>query len=206
MKTACETWLAGKLIKPTTHSAYSAALAPIIEKYSDRPVQEIVKADVEKLVVELRDGTGPRGVWARTSINPMLARWRSVWKDLQAQGILPRDVIGLVEPLRRPSGAQDLKLDDVLSEAEVEQLIDAHAVSAPAADADSKMVREMFVHLALLGLRRGELAGLRCVFPIRVRTMFNSMSSSPSRFRRSRALSTPGSDPSTLRAASIPTS
>lgn len=131
VKAACQAWLAGKRIKPTTHSAYSAALAPIIEKYGDRPVQKIGKADVEKLVVELRDGTGPRGVWARTSINPMLARWRSVWKDLQAQGILPRNVIDLVEPLRKPSGAPDLKLDDVLDELEVEQLVDAHAVSAP---------------------------------------------------------------------------
>ncbi|MFL0242365.1 MULTISPECIES: site-specific integrase [Mycobacteriaceae] len=169
VKAACEQWLAGKRIKPTTHAAYTAALAPVIEKYGDRPVQKIVKADVEKLVVELRDGTGPRGLWARTSINPMLARWRSVWKDLQAQGILPRNVIDLVEPLRRPSGAPDLKLDDVLSEVEVEQLVDAHAVSAPPADAAPKVVREiehahlreLFVHLALPGLRRGELAGLR---------------------------------------------
>lgn len=169
VKVACEQWLAGKRIKPTTHCAYSAALAPVVERYGDRPVQKIGKADVEKLVVELRDGTGPRGVWARTSINPMLARWRSVWKDLVAQGILPRSVVDLVEPLRRPSGAPDLKLDDALSEAEVEQLIDAHAVAAPAPDADWKTVREaeharlreLFVHLALLGLRRGELAGLR---------------------------------------------
>lgn len=169
VKVACEQWLAGKRIKPTTHAAYSAALAPVIEAYGDRPVQKIVKADVEKLVVELRDGTGPRGVWARTSINPMLARWRSVWKDLQAQGVLPRNVIDLVEPLRKPSGAPDLKLDDVLSEAEVEQLVDAHALAAPPPDAPLKVVREfeharlreLFVHLALLGLRRGELAGLR---------------------------------------------
>ncbi|ORA64149.1 tyrosine recombinase XerC [Mycobacteroides franklinii] len=169
VKAACEAWLAGKRIKPTTHAAYSAALAPVIDRYGDRPVQKIVKSDVEKLVVELRDGTGGRGKWARTSINPMLARWRSVWKDLQAQGVLPRNVVDLVEPLRRPSGAPDLKLDDVLSEYEVEQLVDAHAVPALPPDADLKTVRETehaqlresFVHLALLGLRRGELAGLR---------------------------------------------
>lgn len=154
VEAACEAWLAGKRIKPTTHSAYSAALAPIIEKYGDRPVQKIVKADVEKLAVELRDGTGPRGVWARTSINPMLARWRSERKDLQAQGILSRNVIDLVEPLRRPTGAPESKLADVLTEAEVEQLMDAHAVSAPAADADSKMVREIeHAHLGAVAER-----------------------------------------------------
>lgn len=91
VKVACEAWLAGKRIKPTTHAAYSAALAPVIDRYGDRPVQKILKSDVEKLVVELRDGTGGRGKWARTSINPMLARFRSVWKDLQAQGVLPRN-------------------------------------------------------------------------------------------------------------------
>jgi integrase len=156
VKVACEQWLAGKRIKPTMHAAYTAALAPVIEKYGDRTDQKIVKADVEKLVVELRDGTGPRRVWARTSINPMLARERSVWKDLQAQGILPRNVIDLVEPLRRPSGAPDLKLDDVPSEAGVDRLVDAHAVSAPAAAAPLKVVREIeharlrepFVHRA----------------------------------------------------------
>ncbi|WP_156750940.1 hypothetical protein [Mycobacterium sp. 852013-50091_SCH5140682] len=49
----------------------------------------------------------------------------------------------------------------------MEQLVDAHAVAAPAPDADWKTVheteharmREAFVHLALLALRRGELAG-----------------------------------------------
>jgi integrase len=167
VKQACKAWLAGKRIKPTTHAAYSAALRPVIDRYGDRTVQKIGKADVEALVVELRDGTGPRGVWSRTSINPLLARWRSVWKDLHAQGVLPRNVVDLVEPLRKPSGAPDLKLDDVLSEAEVAQLVDAHANPDASADAKARRdaehahLREAFVHLALLGLRRGELAGLR---------------------------------------------
>lgn len=169
VKAACETWLAGKRIKPTTHSAYAAALAPVIDKFGDRPVQKIGKGDVEKLVVELRDGTGTRGVWARTSINPLLARWRSVWADLHAQGVLARNVIDLVEPLRKQSGAPDMKVDDALSEAEVEQLVDAHVATTPEAGAGMKAVREVehaqlrepFVHLALLGLRRGELSGLR---------------------------------------------
>lgn len=59
-----------------------------------------------------------------------------------------------MEPLRKPPGAPDLKLDDVLSEDEVEQLVDAHALAAPAADAPLKTareiehahLRELFVH------------------------------------------------------------
>jgi integrase len=64
VKQACKAWLAGKRIKPATHAAYSAALQPVIDRYGDRPVQKIGKADVEALVVELRTGAGARGVVA----------------------------------------------------------------------------------------------------------------------------------------------
>lgn len=169
VRTACETWLAGKRIKPTTRDAYTAALAPVIEKYGDKLVQKITKADVEALVAELSAGTGPRGVWKRTSINPMLARWRSVWKDLHAQGVLPRNVVALVEPLRKPHGLLELKLDGVLTEAEVEKLVAAHvprsvpdgATRLERAEIRHAAHRELFLHLALLGLRRAEVAGLR---------------------------------------------
>lgn len=169
VRVACETWLAGKRIKPTTRDAYTAALAPVIETYGDQLVQKIVKADVEALVAELSAGTGPRGAWKRTSINPMLARWRSVWKDLHAQGILPRNVVALVEPLRKPHGQLELQLDGVLTEAEVEQLVAAHvprpepegATRLERAELTHAAHRELFLHLALLGLRRAEVSGLR---------------------------------------------
>ncbi|WP_283604736.1 tyrosine-type recombinase/integrase [Mycolicibacterium poriferae] len=168
VKRGCEEWLAGRRIKPTTRAAYTAALQPVIDRYGDRRVQRITKADVEALVTELRDGTGTHGVWKRTSINPMLSRWRSVWADLHAQGVLPRNVVALVQPLRRGSDEAELKLDDVLSAAEVRQLVDAHNVdvSIPRptrdrVDAEHAHLREAFVHLALLGLRRGEISGLR---------------------------------------------
>lgn len=167
VKAACEEWLAGKRIKPTTHAAYSAALAPVIEKYGTRTAQSITKSDVEKLVKELREGTGPRGEWARTSINQLLSCWWSVWNDLHAQGLLPRNVVALVEPLRRPQGQADLQLDDVMTEDEVVQLVTAHAAvdveglaGQDLRDAEHAQLREPFVHLALLGLRRAEIAGL----------------------------------------------
>ncbi|SKM35160.1 gp41 protein [Mycobacteroides abscessus subsp. abscessus] len=159
VREAVEQWLAAKSarVKPTTADAYTAALQPVVDKYGDVLAQKITKLDVEVLITELRTGTGDRGVWARTSINPMLARWRTVWADLHAQGVLARNVVALVEPLRKPSGEPDMKTDDSLSEAEVDQLIAAHAEGA---DAYARR-RELFVHLALLGLRRGELAGMR---------------------------------------------
>ncbi|MGB0973260.1 MAG: hypothetical protein ACPGVG_20250 [Mycobacterium sp.] len=89
-------------------------------------------------------------------------------RHLHAQGVLPRNIVALAEPLRRGSGEPELKLDDVLSEAEVRALLDAHAVdhSIPRTtkariDAEHAHLREPFLHLALLGLRRGEIAGLR---------------------------------------------
>jgi integrase len=108
-------------------------------------------------VTTLRTGTGERGVWARTSINPVLARWRKVWAGLHAQGVLARNVVALFEPLRKPPGEPTVKIDDYLSEAEVETLCSAHADGA----GECTRRREAFVHLAPLGLRRGELSGLR---------------------------------------------
>lgn len=160
VKVACEQWLKAKAlrIKPTTADAYTAALRPVIARYGDRRVQSITKSDVEALVVELRDGTDDRPAWSRTSINPMLARWRAVWFGLHAEGLLPRNVVSLVEPLRKPSNEPVMRTDDSLTEAEIEQLLCAH--TAAAGDVHARR-REVLLHLALLGLRRGELAGLR---------------------------------------------
>ncbi|AMO59072.1 site-specific recombinase, phage integrase [Mycolicibacterium phlei] len=159
VREAVEAWLAAKAarVKPTTADAYTAALAPVVDRYGDTKVQAITKHDVEALITELRTGTIDRGVWKRTSINPMLARWKKVWADLHAQGILARNVVALVEPLRKPSGELDLKIDDSLSEDEVDQLCAAHGEGSD----EYARRRELFVHLALLGLRRAELAGLR---------------------------------------------
>ncbi|WND56477.1 hypothetical protein NWT09_29280 [Mycolicibacterium sp. jd] len=83
---AVEQWLAAKAarVKPTTADAYTAAPTPVVARYGDVLAQKITKHDVETLITELRTGTTERGVWKRTSINPMLARWKSVWADLDA--------------------------------------------------------------------------------------------------------------------------
>jgi integrase len=159
VREAVEAWLAAKgaRVKPTTADAYTAALQPVVDRYGDVLAQKITKHDVESLITELRTGSTDRGVWKRTSINPMLARWKTVWADLHAQGVLARNVVGLVQPLRKPSHEPAMKIDDSLTEQEVELLVKAHAEGT---DAYARR-RELFVHLALLGLRRAELAGLR---------------------------------------------
>jgi integrase len=149
---ACEGWLAAKelRVKPTTNAAYRAALAPVVAAYGGIPVQKVRKADVESLVAELLAGTGGRK-WQRNSVNPMLARWRAVWSGLQAEGIIERNVVAMVEPLRKPAGTPALKVTDTLTVEQAEHLLAVHRGHH----------HEAFLHLALMGLRRGELAGLR---------------------------------------------
>jgi len=55
VKQACEAWLRAKELrtKPTTAAAYTAALAPVIERYGRMPVQSVTRADVETLIAEL---------------------------------------------------------------------------------------------------------------------------------------------------------
>ena len=48
-------------IKPTTYAAYTAALAPVIQRYGRLPVQAITRADVETLIAELVAGSAGAG-------------------------------------------------------------------------------------------------------------------------------------------------
>lgn len=149
---AIERWLAAKelRVKQTTSAAYRAALDPVVTAYGGIPVQRVTKADVESLVAELVSGAGGR-VWQRNTVNPMLARWRAVWAGLQAEETITRNVVAMVEPLRKPAGTPALKVTDALTVAQAEHLLDVHRGHQ----------HEAFLHLALMGLRRGELAGLR---------------------------------------------
>ena len=148
VKQACEAWLAAKELrtKPTTTAAYTAALAPVIQRYGRMPVQSVTRSDVETLIAELVAGSAGRVPWKRTSINPMLARWRAVWSGLHADGTLPRNVVALVEPLRKPAGQSAMKIDDSLTAAEADKLLAAHTGHP----------HEVFLQIALLGLRRGD--------------------------------------------------
>ncbi|UEA60690.1 site-specific integrase [Gordonia otitidis] len=176
VKDAVESWLAGRRITETTRAAYTAALAPVVDRFGDTRVQVLEAADVEELIADLQQGKGPgERRWKRTSINPMLTKLKSVWHDLERRGVIERDAIQWIEPLRKrddeeaAEGAMDVS--DRLSDAEVEKLLDAHmltkelelaaAVGGPRSEVVMAVARAPFVELALLGLRRGEIAGLR---------------------------------------------
>ncbi|WP_082965555.1 tyrosine-type recombinase/integrase [Gordonia sp. 852002-51296_SCH5728562-b] len=176
VKDAVESWLASRRINETTKAAYGAALAPVVARFGETRVQTLEAADIEKLIGDLQQAKGPGGrKWARTSINPMLSKLKAVWHDLERRGVIEHDVIQWIEPLRKRDdeevveGAMDVS--DRLSDPEVTKLLDAHtltkelelaaAVGGPRSDAVMAVARAPFVELALLGLRRGEIAGLR---------------------------------------------
>lgn len=158
---AAEQWLDGQRIRTKTMSAYVTALRPLVDHLGSRTVQSITKADIENVVKALRDGKSPMGTWkaptkltgkkvrdpwSASSINPMLARARSIFADLQAQGIVARNPAALVKalPVTKPK-LVTLSSDDVAA-------LLAATASHPLG---------IGVQLAVHGLRRGEICALR---------------------------------------------
>jgi integrase len=169
---AVERWLASQRINLTTLAAYTAALAPIVDRFGNRDVRTIGDREVEQLVQDLVAGTGPgERKWKRTSINPMLARTKAVWKDLERRKVLSENLIQYVKPLRKKDDVETyegaLDLSDRLGEDEYARLLTVHSkVDLPLFGGQRSaeymaVVHAPMVHLALIGLRRGELAGLR---------------------------------------------
>lgn len=162
VRQAVDSWLVGQRIRPKTMSAYVTSLRPLVDALGDRPVQQVTKDDIEKVVTALRDGTSRMGTWhapekliknkkqvrapwAPASINPMLARARSIFDDLMAQGIVVRNPAALVKSL--PAEKADMH---TLSAEQVTALL-----TATAGDAFG-----IAWQLAVYGLRRGEILAL----------------------------------------------
>lgn len=163
VRQAVDAWLLGQRIKPKTRSSYVTNLRPLVDLYGAKTVQSITKGDIEVLVQKLQAGGLPMGdwhaptklpkgakkkrdPWAPSSINPCLARTRNVFQDLMNQGIVVRNPAALVKSLPKQRGEiQTLEAD------QVQTLL--------AATADHPL--HIGFRLALSGMRRGELLGLR---------------------------------------------
>lgn len=153
---ACEDWLAGRNVKPTTKRGYQADLDAACEVLGEIAVQDLTKNDVNRLVRSLLDGGGtrkvtatatkPRKPWKGQSVNKMLDRLQAVFTDLQAQGIVRRNPVALVD---RQTATKFTYT--TLTEAQCQIALDAAA---------GERFGALWV-LALSGLRRGEIAGLR---------------------------------------------
>ncbi|MGV0747182.1 tyrosine-type recombinase/integrase [Mycolicibacterium fortuitum] len=162
VRQAVDSWLIGQRIRPKTMSAYVTSLRPLVDALGDRPVQQVTKDDIEKVVTALREGTSRMGTWhapekltnnrkqvrsawSPASINPMLARARSIFDDLMAQGIVVRNPAALVKSL--PTEKSEMH---TLSAEQVTALL-----AATAGDAFG-----IAWQLAVYGLRRGEILAL----------------------------------------------
>ncbi|CAJ1579744.1 site-specific integrase [[Mycobacterium] wendilense] len=162
VRQAVDSWLIGQRIRPKTMSAYVTSLRPLVDALGDKPVQQVTKDDIEKIVTSLRNGTSRMGTWhapekltknkktvrapwAPASINPMLARARSIFDDLMAQGIVVRNPAALVKSL--PTENADMH---TLSAEQVTKLL-----ASSKADPFS-----IAWQLAVYGLRRGEILAL----------------------------------------------
>ena len=162
VRQAVDDWLVGQRIRPKTLSAYITSLRPLVDHLGDKPVQQVTKSDIEAVVQALRDGTSRMGTWhapeklkksakqvrapwSPASINPMLARARSIFDDLMAQGIVVRNPAALVKSL--PTEKTEMR---TLDADQVTRLL-----AATAGDAFG-----IAWQLAVYRLRRGEILAL----------------------------------------------
>src|ERR1700682_3811087 len=139
-------------LKPSTLHGHRTSLTPVMVHLGDIAVQDLTKRHLDDLVTALRAGgdLSPKGKtrkpWKPRTVNYMLSLVTAVLEDQMRQGHVIRNVAALVT--RVPS---DPKPSRTLTATEVRQLLD-HVQGYRYAAA---------WHLALSGLRRGEIAALR---------------------------------------------
>ncbi|WP_228461291.1 tyrosine-type recombinase/integrase [Gordonia spumicola] len=143
---ACADWLASKHgLKTTTRRGYKSSLQPVRDELGTILIQRLTKRDVDDLVVALRAGEvdGRRAFTPRT-VNQMLGLLSQVLDSEQAQGHVVRNVAKLVDKI--PANPKRYR---TLTETEMYAVLD-HGCR-----------KRHLWHLALFGMRRGEIAGLK---------------------------------------------
>ena len=158
---ACEDWLASKHgLKPSTLNGHRMSLGPVLSELGDVEVQKLTKREIDDLVTSLRKGGLPRPAgagrgrtkaakrkpWSPRSVNYMLGLLVAVLQDQVKQGHMVRNPAALVDRI-----TADPKPPQTFTAAEVEKVM-THIRG----DRDA-----IAWELALAGLRRGEISGLR---------------------------------------------
>lgn len=150
---ACADWLKSRhKIRPTTAAGYEYVRQPVRSELGDLGIQDLTRRHIDELIVQLRDGTlerpggRPRKAWSARSCNYMLGALSQVLRQLVAEGRLARSVAELVD--RVPGKARKF------------ETFTAYQVRSVLKGIASDRNRHAW-HLALAGLRRGEIAGLR---------------------------------------------
>ena len=158
---ACANWLAGRHgLRKSAKAAYRNGLQPLRDRHGGMPVQALEKRHLDELVTDLmaggvvpvhvKEGRGVRGryrrPWKAATINPMLNYLESMLNELLKQGKVNYNVAALID--RLPVSKVPMQ---TFTTVEVEKLLDTFA--------EDRLGHVW--HLALVGLRRGELCGLR---------------------------------------------
>jgi integrase len=143
---ACEAWLASKhSLKPSTLAGHRVSLQPLRDELGRVEVQKLSKADLDSLVGRLRRGeVDGRKPWTPRSCNYLLYLATAILDDQVKQGNVVRNVARLVDRV-----AGDPQKFRTLTTAEMFRILDHECRD-----------RHLWA-LALYGLRRGEIAGLR---------------------------------------------
>ena len=153
LEQACADWLLSRhKIRPTTAAGYEYILQPVRSELGALAVQDLTRRHIDDLIVKLRSGelVRPSGrarkKWSARSCNYMLGALSQVLAQLVAEGRLTRNVAALVD--RVPGMPK--KFDTFTPE-------QVRTVLRGIADDRNRHAW----HLALAGLRRGEIAGQR---------------------------------------------
>ena len=144
---ACEAWLASKhSLKGSTLAGHRSKLAAVRDELGHVEVQKLSKAHLDDLIGRLRRGEveGRKKKWTPRSCNYLLYLATAVLDDQVAQGNVVRNVARLVDRV-----AADPRKYRTLTDKEMFEILDHDCRD-----------RHLWA-LALYGLRRGEIAGLR---------------------------------------------
>jgi integrase len=149
----CADWLASlHNARPTTVNAYRYSLAPLRERHGDLVAQKLTRPDLDRLLTDLREGGtttakgGARRPWLPRSLNKAVDAWRAVL----AYGVERRELSHNVAASMRKAPRVHQEMATYTPD-EIRRVLRA---------ADKDRNGHLW-YLALSGLRRGEIAGLR---------------------------------------------
>lgn len=153
VREVCENYVAGRhKLRASSKAKLDYDLQPLIERHGDEPVQRLTKTHIDMLVAELLAGGSKTGKgrtrrpWSAVAVNKFTQTVAMVLADAQRQGLIARNAAENVDAVS--VGHRSV---DTYTEAEVQTLL--------ASIADDRLAHAW--ELALCGLRRGEIAGLR---------------------------------------------
>ena len=151
--TLCEDWLKSLYhARATTRTHYAYVLAPLCERFGDRAAQKLSRPDLDALLIDLRDGDtvtaegNKRRGWSPRSLNAAIDAWRLVLEyGCQRHDLAYNVAAGMKKVPRRRREMDTYTPDEI---AKVLAAADAHR-------------NGHLWYLALSGLRRAEIAGLK---------------------------------------------